>query len=512
MGLLNFIRGKIKMLFKTDAESAFEVKTYLSSEMETAIQTWRELEGANGYKPPWVGGDIKTIRFSNTIARELASLIVQNIDIKAQAAQLTAGGEPIQTEGGEVARRSGGKAEMMQDAIDKDFLSRAQEIIERVIRLGGIMAKWDGEGIEYISDIDRFRITDYDSDGTVTGAIFYSYYTDIDKYYTRAEWHRFETHTVTDDETGETTAEKKYKISNKAFVSDEKEELGREISLKKTQWADFKPEVSFDNLEKPLFVYMKTPYSNTIDTDSPLGCSIFSECIEELRWLDIAMSTMGVETEDSKPVMFVSESAVQYAHNMGIKLPRFVRGVEMGINADGNIEQWTPTMQVQNRIDGINFYLSILSYKCGFDASYFSFDGNKINFNTATAVEASEQRTINTVMTYRNLLDRPKTNGTGRIGYIHDIAYILDAMMTLNKKSVPGEFGNYEIYADFADLTASEEEDRAFDYQLTQNNYMSKVRFLVLHRGLTEEEARAWVAEAQAESAANKDSGLFGEE
>jgi hypothetical protein len=210
--------------------------------------------------------------------------------------------------------------------------------------------------------------------------------------------------------------------------------------------------------------------------------------------------------------MFVDNSSITYAQNMGIKLPKFVQGLDMGVSADGTVQQWTPTMQVQNRVDGINFLLSIISFKCGFEAGYFVFDGQKITMATATQVEATERRTINTVLGYRDLLDRPNQNGDGRVGFIHDIAYIIDTMATANGDFAPGEFGNYELYSDFADLDKNVEEEKSFAYQLTQNGYMSKARFLVNYMGMTEDEAVAMVQEAQAESAQAESGGLFGEE
>ena len=38
MGLISWIKEKLKMLFKTDAEKAFGVETYLSPEMDNAIK------------------------------------------------------------------------------------------------------------------------------------------------------------------------------------------------------------------------------------------------------------------------------------------------------------------------------------------------------------------------------------------------------------------------------------------------------------------------------------------
>ncbi len=476
------------MLFKTDAEKAFGVETHLSPEMDAAIKLWGQLESG---KPPWVKGDTRTIRFSNTVARELAKLITQNIDIKVQS----------KYGNGETAKR-------IQKAIDGHFLKNAQKNMEKVIRLGGVMAKWNGDGMDYIPP-DRFLVTDSDSNENITGVIFFSFHQKGKKFYTRAEWHRYEDGTQK-DEAGEMVSVRRYRVSNKAFVSDQQDQMGHEISLKNTKWADIVPEFTAENLEKPLFAYIKNPYSNTIDPDSPLGVSCFSECIEELRWLDIAMSTMGVETEDSEPKMIVGQSTIQYALNNGIELPRMVLNTGMDDMTDKPFEQWQPTLQVASRTDGINFLLSIISYKTGFDPGYFVFNGHTISVATATQVEATERRTINTVGDYRDILSCPDSNGDGRIGAIHDIAYIMDAMAVINGESAPSEFGNYEIYADFADLTRNAEEDRSRALLLTDKGFYPKWYYLVHNEGFTEEEARAIVAEAKSENEPKE--GLFGEE
>ena len=485
------------MLFKTDAEKAFGVETYLSQEMDAAIKLWQQLESG---KPTWVKEDTRTIRFSNTVARELSKLVTQNIDIKVQAKYGT----------GETAAK-------IQKAIDDYFLKNAQQIMQDVIMLGGSMAKWNGKGMDYIPP-DRFLVTEFDSNGDINGAIFFSYYQKEKKFYTRAEWHRWETVFRFFAPGTEGGPVKQYRVSNKAFVSDQQDQIGRETSLKNTKWADIVPEFTAENLEKPLFVYIKNPYSNTIDPDSPLGVSCFSECIEELRWLDIAMSTMGIETEDSEPKMIVGQSVIQYAETHGINLPRLVL---KDIGADDlksgtPFEQWQPTLQVASRVEGINFYLSIISYKTGFDPGFFVFDGQNIQMATATQVESTERRTVNTVLSYRSLLDRPNSNGDGRIGVIHDIVYIIDAMAVINGEYPPTEYGNYELFCDFADITENKEEDKMFECQLANNGYMSKARFLVRHLGLTEEEAIAMVQEAVEESMERQKSegqnGLFGEE
>lgn len=480
------------MLFKTDAEKAFGVETYLSPEMDNAIKLWEQLESG---KPPWLkesGG--RTVAFWNTIAEELAKLITQNIDVKVQGI------------------RSGEMPEKMQKIIDSYFLQNAKDNIHAMVFWGGIMVKWDGTGTEYLTP-NMFLVTEFDSNKDIRAAIFFSYYSKGKKFYTKAEWHRFETETLKNVESGKYETVRIYHVSTKAFMSDSKDEFGREIPLSQTKWADIAPEFWAENLEKPLFRYIRCPIYNFIDSDSPLGVSCFANCIEELRALDIAMSTLGIETEDSAPKMIIGQSAIQYAQNNGIELPRMVLKTGLDDMTEKPFEQWQPTLQVTSRKEGINFYLSIIGFKCGFDPGYFVFDGQTIQVATATQVRVTQKRTADTALSYRDVLDKPNSNGDGRVGAIHDIAYIINAMLVINGDVPLSDNGNYELFCSFADLLKNEEEDAAMDLQLANQGFMAKFRWLVLHRGYTEEEAKKMVQEAVEERNANEpQGGLFGEE
>lgn len=502
MGLISWFKEKFKMLFKTDAEKAFGVETYLSPEMDEAIKLWEQLEGAHGLKPPWAKGKIETINFSNTIADELAKLITQNIDIKVEGL------------------RAGMMPEQMQKVIDEYFLQNASEIMNDVVKFGGVMAKWNGKGVEFLRP-DRFLVTEYDSNGYIHGCIFFSYHSEGKKYYTRAEWHRFEK-IKERDEAGEMISFRRYRVSNKAFVSDNREEIGREIPMDKSYWPDIQPEVQMENLKMPLFRYIKCPIPNIIDPDSPLGVPCFANCITEFKALDTAWSMMQSENRKSDPMMIVDQSVIMYASQNGIELPEWIANVgnlDTSKGTDGSpVELWQPQLQVTSRKEGINFYLSVIGFKCGFDPGYFIFDGQTIQATTATQVRVTQKRTADTVISYRDVLDRPIPNGDGRTGAIHDIAYIINAMLIaagVNGIILPdNENENYKLFCSFSDLLANEEEDKAFDYQLAQNGYMAKWKFLVRRLGLTEEEAKAMVKEAADEEKELNPEGnsLFGEE
>jgi len=491
MGLFTWFKERIKMLFKTDAEKAFGVETYLSPEMDAAIKLWEQLESG---EPPWLKeSNGRTVTFWNTIAEELAKLITQNIDVKVQGI------------------RSGEMPKKMQKIIDKHFLQNAKDNIHAMAFFGGVMVKWYGSGTEYLTP-NMFLVTEFDSNKDIWGAIFFSYHSKGKKFYTKAEWHRFEEFTRK-NEVGESETVRIYHVSTKAFLSDNQNEFGREIPLSQTKWTDISPEFWVEKLEKPLFRYIKCPIYNFIDSDSPLGISCFANCIEELRALDIAISTLGIETEDSAPKMIIGQSAIQYAKNNGIELPRMVLKTGLDDMEDKSFEQWQPTLQVTSRKEGINFYLSIIGFKCGFDPGYFVFDGQDIQMATATQVRVTQKRTADTVLSYRDVLEKPNSNGDGRVGAIHDIAYIINAMLVINGDVPFSDNGNYKLFCYFADLLKDEEHDATMDLQLANQGFMAKFRWLVLHRGYTEEEAKKMVQEAVEENRANESEGrLFGEE
>ena len=469
---LQHIKRGLAIMLHKDISDIYSITPIYSDKMNRALSLWDSMRKGT---PPWISEDVKSVSFQNTIARELSRLITLNIDIKVDG------------------------SDDLQEALDSYFLQHSQGILEQMITMGGVCLKYNGVGGFDLVSNDDFIPTATDANGKITGAIFTTRTFENGFYYTRTEYHRYE---------GET-----YKVSNRVFRSKSASEKGRECSLAETRWKEIQKEVEIQNLEKPLFVYLKNPFLNTIDGDSPLGISLFSECIEELRWLDIAISSLGVETEDSKPVLFIDTSALEQAKSAGIEMPRYVRSAGDSMNMESRtLHQWTPQLQVQNRKEGINFYLSLISYKCGFDPGYFVFNGQTVQVATATQVEATERRTVNTVLSYRALLDRPLTSGDGRGGYITDLLDILQEAGAATGTLDRGTYGQYKVFCSFKDLTINEEEDKAFDFTLMNAGLMSKWRFLVRRMGLTEAEAKQMIREATEEALESMPQGLFTEE
>lgn len=446
----------------------FGVKLITSDEMNNALKRWDDISTGN---PPWKNADdeIETINMAKHISDTRAKLTTLDIGIAIS-------GSP--------------RADFLQTLAD-DLLNRLPERIAEADRLGGIMIKWNGETWDYILP-GSFGITAKDDNGKITGAIFASQTSEGENHYTRLEYHRFE---------GADANGPVYVVTNKAYknqIKNNKSVLGTPVPLQTVKvWADMQEEVRISKLEKPLFAYYRVPGANTIDPSSPLGLSVFANAITELKAIDVAVSRKDMEVEDSKHITFVGQTVVMNATNKGIELPRFVKGLGMGLNDNETtaIHEHVPTLLTDARIKDINFNLSMAGVKCGFSEGVFVMDG-QTGMITATQVESDDRDTIQTIKTDRDALKNA----------LKQAFYGADSLATLYGLAPLGE---YEINFNFGDITYSYEEDKAAWRSYAQQGWIPKWLYFVKFEGMSEEEAKAITAEADA---ANTQKGLFGGE
>lgn len=460
VSFVNWIKGVIGRMFKKeDARKVFNTDIILSAEMERTTALWYNIVGG---KPYWVSkdDDIDTINFAKFVTADTAKKICLDIDINVEGST---------------------RADYLQRIINA-FKKVLRDKVEDACALGGIMFKPNGSGIDYVQ-AGNFLVTETNTNGDIMGAVFFDYHQSGNKYYTRLEYHRFENDL--------------YIISNKAFKSDRKDTLGKEIALNKVDvWADIEEEMSIQNVEEPLFAYYKMPYNNTIDGDSPLGVSVFSNSVRELRDLDIAWSRKSGEIEDSKHMTFVGPGALMYAEQKKIKLPRFLRPVDLSSDvAKETVHEHVATLLTEQRITDINSILSMISTKCGFSQGAFVLD-RKTGQITATQVEADDRETIETIKDMRDALKDT----------IEQLLYALNVYADLYNLA---PVGKYEASYGFGDLTYNYDEDRNRWYQYASQGRVPFWMYLVKFEGMSEDEAKEVCKMAKEE---NRQKGLFEEE
>lgn len=437
-------------LINQDVGKVFGVDLVWSSDMADALKLWEYVSTGS---PPWKNADddIDTINMAKHIADTRAKLTTLGIGITLSGSA---------------------RADFLQGIAD-DLLKRLPDRLAEADRLGGMIIKWNGTSWDFVLP-GQFGVTAKDDNGDIVGAIFASNTTQGRGHYTRLEYHRFE--------------DGVYIVTNKAFknqVAGSTYSLGVQVPLTSVDaWADFQEEVRITGLEKPLFAYYRVPGANTIDPSSPYGLSVFSNAIPELRAIDVAISRKDAEVFDSKHVTFVGQAVIQNAQNKGLTLPRFVKGLGMGVNdADTTaIKEHVPTMLTDDRIKDINFSLSMAGVKCGFSEGVFVMDG-QTGMITATQVESDDRDTIQTIKNDRDVLQDA----------VEQAMQGADALTTLLGMA---PLGQYEINFNFGDITYNYEEDKASWKTYVMQGWVPAWMYFVKFEGMSEEDAKAMTQEA----------------
>lgn len=476
-------------LFKTNAEKEFGVDIISSDLMEMAQIEWQNIIKG---RPYWISKNVRTINFAKFLCYYTSKKTCLDLNVTISGSD---------------------RADYINQCIGAMIQKSIRDKVEDACGAGGIILKPNGTynpagAIDYVMP-GSFAVTEKNSNGDILGVIFIDRQIKGDDYYTRLEYQHF---TSTIGEDGENTG-RTYAIENKAFKSRGSDSLGRSIKLADVpEWKDIPESIRISNVEKPLFGYFKMPYNNTIDYASPEGVAVFANCIEELRNLDVAWSRKDDEVDDSQHITFIDENALMKRDkNTGdkarVELPRFVKGLKMGVDAQNTVDEHVPTLLTDQRVADINSVLSMISTKSGFSQGQFVLD-RKTGIATATEIESDDSETVETITDIRNAL---KTA-------IKDLTYALDKYCDVFF-NMPSGYVNAldEDVADedvfyFKDLLASFEQDRTRAYQLMMNGVYSKRKYLKEYEGFNDKEIDEMFAETQKENTTEQQSSLFGEE
>lgn len=466
MSVISTIWGWFAMLFKSRAKEEFNVEPIRAEDMDAWVT-----ECVNIYKgsPSWLDPDdgIDTVNFAKAVCSEVARLATLGIGIHVD-------GSP--------------RAKWIDEQINKIYY-QLRHWVEFGSAYGTVILKPNGDTIDLYTR-DQFEVTQVEN-GEITGAIFANQQLVVDRWYTRLEYHRFENGL--------------YRITNKCYVGKSRNDAHERIDIKLTPWAELTEDASIANVSQPLFGVLRMPQANNIAPGSPFGLPVFSEAVQELRDLDIAYSRNAQEIVDSKrtvlldsDVLFSSgervakSEAARAQKRASLGLPSMVKNVT-GNGRETFYQEINPTLNTATRLDGINALLNQIGYKCGFSNGAFVFN-EATGIQTATQVEADQQRTIQFIKDVRDKLENCLTN----------VIYALNAFADLYDLAPAGA---YKTVYDFGDITYSAAEEKARWYSYVTAGKVPFWYYLVKFEGFTEEEARKLE-----ESAQPKNPTLFGGE
>lgn len=459
MGFISTIKAVWNRLFKREIKERFNADVQVSETMEHWIRRFHQITVG---RPNWIDpeDDIRSINFAGYIDDVTAGLVTLDLGVNISGSA---------------------RAEYLQQQADY-VLAVIQDKVSEALGNVGMMFKPNGTNVDYIEP-GSFAPTETDSNGNILGCVFQTQIKRGLLTYTRLEWHRFEDVQLEDGETARV-----YRITNYAY-SGFGDGIGRPCRLSDVkEWSDLLEDVSIQNVDRPLFAYFKNPAPNRIDRTSPLGVPIWSNCMEELRDLDVAWSRKSSEVEDSKHITFLSATAQQYANSKHITLPRFVKALDFGVEESEIIKEHTSTLLTEQRIKDINSILSMISTKCGFSQGMFQLD-EKTGMMTATQVEADDQETIRTVKNIRDALQETITN----------VLYGCNVMADLYSDTEPELWEDLQeaMSFSFGDITYNYQEDMANWWKYRVQGDVPPWMYYVRFEKMSEEEAKAMIEEAQ---------------
>lgn len=470
MSIFSRIKGWFQMLLKSRAKEEFNILPITSPEMEYLVNYCASVYQG---KPEWVDAEkgIKTINFAKSVCSETARLAMLATKINVDGSA---------------------RAEWLQGQIESMYFLLRQWI-EYAMAYGTVILKPSGETVKlYVPG--QFEVTEQ-SGGKITGALFHNSATNENNtvFYTRMEYHRFENGA--------------YVITNKCFKGNSPNSCDEPIDIALTPWAGLMEEARILNLDRPLFGVIRTPHANNVEIGSPLALPLISDALEELMDLDIAYSRNATEIDASQRIVLADEVMVagsgtgnkvnrniQEAQNRAEKigLPKMVKMVH-GTGQENYYQEINPELNTEMRLKGINALLSQIGYKIGFSNGYFVFNESS-GIQTATGVEAEQQRTIQFIKDVRDQLESCMRDLIDALSSIADLYQLAPA-------------GNYEVVFDFGDITYNRDEDRVRWWGYVQAGKIPAWFFFMKFEGMTKEEAKAMVAEA-----APKTPTLFGGE
>lgn len=453
-----FLRGIDKMLSKSTVEEALKVKTAVSNEMDKAMNLWLKIFTNNA---PWINEDTPSLQLGASIAEEFARLIT--LEMKSEVT------------GSERA-----------DFINEQYQKVLEDIKTQLAFFNAVgggffkpFIKGDKFYIDYIPQTDCKPLK-FDSAGNITSIVFSSQITKGDKIYTRLE-----THTLQNTD---------YIVENKVYVTEgyNSSILGRIASLNDVEeWSDLSEKTVISDIERPLFAYYKVPLSNNIDTKSCLGVSVYNKAIDSIRKADIQASRLDYEYESAERSIYADIDALKN-ENGTAKRNKLVKTLDT--NEGGFYKEFSPNLRDEGFIRGLNKTKQEIEFQSHLAYGTIS-DPNTIE-KTATEINASKQRSYSSISQMQKSLEKA----------LKHLIYIMDVYCDLYDL-VPS--GGYEVSAEWDDSIIEDKNSIQLRAQQEVSvGLISKKRYLMEIKGMSEEEAQEELQEVQEEK--NNEQKIYG--
>lgn len=478
-------------------EGLLRSQTIISSKMVEGIKLWTDMYLDT---PPWKGEkglETQTQNLPAAVAREFARLITQESTISVS------GGGSVDEEGN---AGNGERGAFINEQLQR-FLRYFPSKVEMYCAKGGMAIKpyiSGGDVILSLYTADRFYPTAYDTNGDISGAVFVEQMRKGEYVYTRLEWHDMKYNVVVpkpetregEPDSAEPEKGNLYTVRNQAFRSERltsytqdnefdmlkcKTPLQDEVQLETIpEWSDMEPEITIGGLEAPLFVYIRVPNANNIDTYCPLGVSVYSLAVDVIREADRQYTRCIDEYALKEAAIHASSEFFKLNRQGEPILPEGKERVYRALDDDGEkpiFQDYSPNIRDTSFFNGLEEKKREIEYLCGL--AYGTLSKNQNMAKTATEIKMSKQRSYSTVNAMQ-----------GEIGQgLQKVCGVINALADLYELSAAGD---YELTCTWGDNVL---EDTDTEYtrrlQLAMSGMLRKSLFVAWYFGCSEEDAIA---------------------
>lgn len=390
--------------------------------------------------------------------------------------------------------------------------TKMRQLIEEAMALGGatvrtyVDGKRDEEGniIEGTEEVklafgmaDKFIPISWDNTRVREG-VFIEKRASKGLYWTRLEFHKWngEEYVVSNE----------YYKTDKPPVGNTSQDILGVRSPYSELWAGLADAIPFTDLQLGLFTYFRTCMANNLDDNSPLGISIYANCMDTLKALDIAFDSLAMEMVLGRKRIIVPASAVRSVRDAKGFEHRYFDAEDTVYEAfytdsteQLKIQDNTVELRIEDHIKAINALLDILSFQIGLSEGTLSFDKGR-GIKTATEVISENSKTYRTV----KLMQKPIQQSIyDLLDEIIDISCAYDVRFVFEGK----EYSVYDLVKNgyhkvvsFDDsIIQDKDADKAQGLRDVQNGVLSKKSYMIKYMKMTPEEADAELEKIQEE-------------
>lgn len=379
-----------------------------------------------------------------------------------------------------------------------EFLQKQYERLKNVLRIklesgcacGGIVFKPYVKNGVILPDCitqDNFIPIHYDSEH-ITGAIFINQQCKGEWYYTRLEKQ------VYDYETRSHTIESHF------FVSRSYDSLGQETDPEKFKiWSGFEPIITIKGVDRPLFAFWRVPFANQIDKDSPLGVSVYSRAVKQLKEADMQWDRYLWEYKGGELAVHAGEEVLRKKPTVdgketnSFEMPetreRLFRKFAVSSDDEGKAfyNVYNPTLRDEAYARGLNEIKRQIEFNCSL--AYGTLSNPQNVDKTAEEIKASKQRSYTAVSNMQTSLE----------SVLEDYIYACDVMATVCHLAPAGD---YEVSFNWGDgVLEDKDKEQAIQLNEVNSGIRKKTDYLKWRYGVDDDQAQEMLPES---------GGLFG--